>query len=189
MSEEVLEQVAQRPATTRQLTGRLGEIVVEEMLERADARSPWRSLEGPTPAVAIHLDVSCTDFNRLPGDGEEAVRWLASQAVHRFIDSGFCATVLPNDTVLFIHTTPVIDATADDATRFVQCLDDELVRTRITEVAADFVEAANRRLVNWGLTVEVRMREGTIDYIAPTLATLVPARVWVPLDLEDTIAA
>jgi hypothetical protein len=175
---------------------RLADLVIESMLERTDARRPRRSLEGPTPGVAVHVDLRCDDPDMLApiGDLEGALRWLASLAVHRFVDRGFFATVRQDRALLFVHTLPYApdyrDGDCDETTRFARRLDEDLLRSRIDEVAVDFVDVANRGLADWGLTVDVRLHEGTLDASGVTLSALTPSRLWVPLDLgAESIAA
>ena len=155
----------------------LSELVIEEVLERPDARRPVRSLGGPTPALAVTISARAIDLGAGPL-AFEALHDVAHLAVTHFLDHGFMVVVRPSQGPTFLFPLPCPDDSLDEVAALCRVLDDEQLRARAVECAERFRAAIERSPTMRELLVDVRLSEGLIDGLPGVVGMLLPAAAW-----------
>ncbi len=158
----------------------LSELVIEQVLERADARIPVRTLAGPTPALSVTVAVRAIDVGAGPR-ALETLHEIATLAIACFLDHGFLAVLRPSQGPTFLYPLPAPDPTLDEVAALCRQLDDEQLRARAVACAARFRAATERAPTMSDLLIEVRLGEGSIGGTPGFVGMLLPASSWLPV--------
>jgi len=157
----------------------LSEMVIEQVLERSDARQPVRSIAGPTPAVSVTISARAIDLGAGPM-ALESLHDIAALAVAHFLDQGFLGVIRPSSGPTFLFPLPRPDDSLDEVSTLCRQLDDEQLRGRAVACAERFRAATERSPTMRELLVDVRLGEGMIDGGAGFVGLLLPASAWRP---------
>lgn len=172
-----------RPGTLGPLLARH---VVDQVLDRSDARRPVRPLDPLAPAVSVTVTARAVDLGAGPLALEE-LHEVAHRAVTAFVDQGAFVVVQHGQGPTFLFALPRIAGGADDdgdggpvdeVTALCRRLDEEQARMRAVDLADRFRAGVERSPALRDLLVEVILGEGTIAGAPARVGTLLPAAVW-----------
>jgi hypothetical protein len=171
----------------------LAQHVIELVLERVNARRPYRPMLPRTPAVSVTVTARAVDLGAGPL-AMEALFEVAARSVSAFCDHGFLVVMRPGDGPTFLYPLPVTSfdtgdstdeltypAAMDEVVMLCRQLDEEQARTRAVDIAERFRAGLERAPALRDLLVEVRLGEGTITSASPRVGMLLPASVWRPV--------
>jgi hypothetical protein len=157
----------------------LNEALIEQLLERDDARTPSRCLEGILPAMALRIIVRQPEATLVRTPDPVPLGDLAAIAIRSFTERGMLAVVRPSCWPTFVLPMPwVNEPDIDDVVVLCRQIDEGQMRDWVMDWASRFQTAAKRRLASTGLKVQLRLGEGMIVDPPHAVGALLPASSW-----------